>query len=362
MKKIFKVGQVINPLKNKVITGLFPKYRQVSLMYPSRLNAMALDSSKVAITDNGVYSPGEIVFSISIFKKVTATLRNDDQIIIKTDIKRKQLIKHAILLMFSALDVKVGIDLEFESNDMKHCGLGSSGGIIAATACVINELYGNQIKEFELIKYLAQNHGEEIDDNVNNLQHVQCIGGAASAGLIRAGMIIISGQSVPIGSYKIDALVNKVVIGVPEDFVPPDAKVLMELEIANMDKFISTGNKFGEKIAYRLIHETMPNMKEGNLYEASKLIFDYRFNYGSIDNCSFVYPGIINIAKNIRFLFEEKKLKTLALSSVGPAFFAITDDVEECESVFQKNGLKTYVTTINNDGYEIVHKVLYETI
>jgi len=359
MNTIFKVGKIINPLKNKVVGLRIPKYREVSLLYPARLNAMALDPSKIALSDDGIYSPGEIVFPISIYKKITATLRGDQQIIIKTNTNREQLVRHATLLMFDAFQIKFGITIELHSDDMKHCGLGSSSGMIAATACAINELYGNPISKMELIQYLAQNHGEEIDNDKEHLQHVQCIGGSAAAGLVKGGMIILSGQSIPIVSVPIESSVS-VVIGVPIDFVPLDAKALMGLEMANMNKFIYTGQTYTEKIAYRLIHETIPSMKIGDLYKASKLLFDYRFNYGSIENCSFVYPRIVSIAKQIRYLFEEEKVRSLALSSVGPAFFAITDRIDECVDVFHKNGLRTYITSINNDGYHITHTIPYE--
>ncbi len=352
MNQIFKVGEVINPIKNKKNLKISPLYRRIHLKFPSRLNAMALDPSKIAVTKDAVYSPGEIVFSVSIFKDVTVSVRNDQKVVIESNHDRKQLIMHAALIMKEALGIDSGFDIKFNSDDIRHSGLGSSSGMIAAVACAINELYGNPIEKFELIKYLAQNHGEEIDHNKNELQRVQCIGGGAAAGLVDAGMIILSGQSVPIASVKFDDT-YKVVIGIPSDFVSPDAKTLMELEIANMEKFIVTGQKYAEKIAYRLVHETMPNMKLNNLHKASKLIYDYRFNYGSIENCAFVYPHSIEIARNLRFLFEDGKVHTLSLSSVGPAFFAITSEANYTEGIFKSNGLNTFVTTINNDGYHV---------
>ncbi len=314
---------------------------------------MALDPSKIALSKDATYAPGEIVFAISIYKKVRVSIRSDSEICIKSTHKREQLIEHAVKLMQKALNIRNGFDINFSSEDIRHSGLGSSSGMIATIATAINELYANPINRLDLIQYLAQNHGEEIDGDEENLQHVQCIGGGAVAGLVPGGMTILAGNSVPIASTKIRTK-NNVIIGIPEDFVPPDAKTLMELEDRNMIHFIETGKKFGEKIAYRLVHETIPSMMQGDFYEASKLIYDYRFNYGSIKNCSFTYPAMVEIAENLRSLFERKLVNTLALSSVGPAFFAITDKTQEIEKVFQKNRLRTITTTIHNDGYKVL--------
>lgn len=96
-------------------------------------------------------------------------------------------------------------------------------------------------------------------------------------------------------------------------------------------------------------------MKIGNLREASKLIFDYRFDYGSIDNCSFVLPRLNEIASCVRVLFEDSLADVLALSSVGPAFFAITKHSDECEKVFVENDMTVRKVKINNTGYTVLN-------
>ena len=151
-----------------------------------------------------------------------------------------------------------------------------------------------------------------------------------------------------------------VVIGVPRDFRAPDAKTLMKLEMENMQKFINTGKKYGSTIAYQILHTVLPAMFEGNLKMASRVIFDYRFKYGSIKNCSFVYPPIVKIARNIQHIFNRPEVETLALSSVGPAFFAITKHPTSCRQIFEKIGMRVFLTKINNDGYRIIKKVKNE--
>lgn len=350
----FTVGTILNPLKSKLISST-PVCKQLTLQYPSRLNAMALDPSKIDVSGSGVYSPGEVIFSIALYKEITIKLREDFEVVISELSPRHQLIRHAALLMRGALRVKQGFDINVEAEDLRHCGLGSSSGLIAAVAVAINEIYGNPISKLELIAYLAQNHGEEIDSSNNELQHVQCIGGSAASGLIESGMTVLAGKSTPIGTMEIDESYT-VLIGIPIDFVAADSKELMRLEMLNMKKFIATGDLYRDKIGYRVVHEMLPQMKRGSLKDASKLIFDYRFDYGSINNCSFVYPKMKEIAQNVRHLFENGIADVLALSSVGPAFFAITKLPDICESVFQENNLFVRRSKINNTGYSVINK------
>ncbi|MEX0917053.1 MAG: hypothetical protein WDZ90_00795 [Candidatus Paceibacterota bacterium] len=349
----FFVGSVINPIKRDVV-GALPVLSEISLRYPARLNAMALDPSQIDVSKRGIYTPGEVIFSVDIFKEVLITLREDNLIVISETSPRHQIITHAVLLMRQALKVKHGFNIDVKTLDLRHCGLGSSSGLIASVASAINELYGTPIKKAALIPYLAQNHGEEIDDDSHRLQHVQCIGGSAASGLVIGGMKMIAGESVVIASMDIDSSYS-VLIGIPNDFSAPDAQHLMELEISNMSKFVATGNEYRYKIGYRVIHEMIPAMIKNDLHSVSSLIFDYRFDYGSIRNCSFVYPRLVDIAKNIRYLYEDGLVDTLALSSVGPAFFAITHHPEKCRSVFEKNDLKVYEAKIVNHGYQIVN-------
>jgi predicted sugar kinase len=350
----FTVGSVLNPYKYN-IHEVEPHFRAISLKYPARLNAMALDPSQIDVSAKGVYTPGEIIFSVDIYKDVSVTIRNDREIEISPTSPRRQLILHAVLLMRSALKIVNGFNIDVQTLDLRHCGLGSSSGLIAAVATAINELYGNPIDKINLIAYLAQNHGEEIDEDESKLQHVQCIGGSAASGLVSGGVKVLAGESVPIASMYIDSSYT-VLIGVPNDFVAPDSKRLMELEIANMSKFIATGEAFRDKIGYRVTHETLPAMIKGDVRSVGKLIFDYRFDYGSIQNCSFVYPPVLDIAEKIRHLYEGGIVDVLALSSVGPAFFAVTRNPNETRLVFEQNNLRIYQAKIANEGYKIIAK------
>jgi len=352
----FKIGTVFNPLR-QVIGPVTTSCKTIEIKYPSRLNAMAIDPSKITSNKNLVYTPGEVVFAVKIYKTIKVELLSTkNSLEIDPNSKRAPLIEHAYLLMKNALKFDNGIKITVDnSQEIRHAGLGSSGGLIAGVASAINELFGNPISPSNLIQYLAQNHGEEIDGDSKNLNPVQCIGGSAAAGLFKGGLLILAGESRVIATMNISNT-YKVVIGIPKDYIEFDSKILLEKEMTNFDKFMETGKTFGPTLAYNLLHYGLPSMVGGDLKPIGKIIFDYRFNMGSIKNCSYCYPQMVDLASKLAPLFLNGNADVLALSSVGPAFFAITKKQDMCASLFEKNNLNTIITDLENGTYTIINK------
>lgn len=350
----YKVGTVFNPMKIN-FENIKLLFKSIEINYPSRLDAMAIDPSKIASNNNMVYSPGEIVFSIKLFHKIKIEISKD--LIITENSKRKSLIKHSFLLMKNALGFKENMTIDIDNkNEIKHAGLGSSGCLIAGVASAINELYGKPINHLNLIKYLAQNHGEEIENNEEFINPVQCIGGSASSGNVKGGMIMILGESCIAKTMNINKDYD-VIIGIPKDFKPLDSKTALEEELKNIDGFIQCGKKYGQQIAYNILHSMLPAMVNNDISIIGDVIYDYRFNMGSIKNCSFLYPKLIDITNNLSFLKKNKIADVLAISSVGPGIFAITKNKDECLKAFKNENLKVYLTKINNKGYKVIKKV-----
>lgn len=352
--KPFKVGKVFNilpgtPLNTKIV------YKEVIIKYPSRLEAMAIDPSKIAKNNNLRYTPGQIDFTVKLFKTVTVKITdNKNDVEVSPTSKRPSLIKHAAGIMRYALGFEEGLYVDVnEEVGLRHCGLGSSSSLIAGIACAINELYGKPITDKQIVKYLAQNHGEEIDNELELINPVQCIGGSAACGTHEGGLVIIAGESVVVKTMPISDI-YEVVIGIPEGFTYPDSKYLMDKEIENLSKFFECGQKYGKLIAYKLFHECLPDMEEGSLRAIGDLIYEYRYNMGSIKNCSFVYPPIVKIANKLSFLKTQNIVDVLALSSVGPGMFAITKKPIICEQAFKDNGMITIRTKVHNERYEVV--------
>ena len=354
---IVEAGHIFNPFNEKTRGEVILKKTSIEIQYPCRLDAMAINPADVCYNDTMVFTPGEVVVSLEKFVKVKIIM-NDEKggvLNISATTKRKVLVKHAYLLMCKALNVNPSLNIDVDDNDIpKHCGFGSSSSTIAAVAAAINELYSCPIQNVDLIRYLASNHGEEVtDEDQNNLKVVQCIGGGATNGLTDEGVIIIAGKATTIAKMKYE---SDVLIGIPNDYVQKDAKVLMELEEKNLWKFKKTGEKYSEKIAYDLLHKALPGMINNSIRELAEIVFEYRFNMGSNENCSFVYDGLMDISDKIRYLYENKECEFLALSSVGPAFFAIVKDEkqkEKCIEYMKDIKLQVIESKICNTKYII---------
>lgn len=356
---VVKAGHIFNKYNKSNNMEHVIKYEEIEINYPCRLDAMAINPAAVTYNDTMVFTPGEVVISVEKYINVKIKVTNFEggKLSISDNMKRKVLVKHSYKLMCDALKVNPSLEIEVDDKDIpKHCGFGSSSSTISAVAVAINELYGNPILLKDLIKYLAANHGEEVSDsNDEDLKVVQCIGGGATNGQIDEGVIIISGKSCTISKMNYE---GDILIGIPNDFVEQDAEILMTLEEENLWKFKKTGDEYKEKIAYRFLHSVLPDMTEGKIESLANIVFDYRFNMGSIENCSFVFPRMNEIANKIRKLYEEQHCEFLALSSVGPAFFTITNKLEDtiyCKEKMEELNLTVIKSKICNHKYVIVN-------
>lgn len=354
--KVFPIGEVFVELKNKPINPVL-KYHQIKIKYPSRLDSACTDPGKIyENSSDNIYSAGQINFCVDICKNISIKARNDRKINIFGLKKRKTLILHAVKLMQKALNIKNGFDVEIQNDlELRHCGLGSSASIIQGIGATINEMYGKPIKSLDLIRYLAGNHGEEIDGNDKNLIYVQSVGGSGICGHFGGGLIILTGHCVPIVSVKLPKRL-KVVFGVPNGYKHPDAGTLIPKEIQDSSKFKKTSKLFSKEIAYRLLNEAIPELLDGNFKPMKDFIFDYRWDMGSIKNCSYAYPKIMEIAEKLRYLKNDADIEFVSLSTAGPGFFIITDKIEKAKNIFNKLDMKVYVADIYNDKYKILEK------
>lgn len=349
----YEVGTVFNPLNSDLKADVSKD--SVEVLYPARLNAMALDPSKVELNEEKVYTPGEIVFSINLYSRAKVEVTEGEGIEVDEDCNRSSLIRHAALVMKDALGFEEGLHIEaYNEHGVKHAGLGSSSGLISAVASAINELYGNPIPKKTLLRYLAQNHGEEVEGDENLIVPVQCIGGSASAGLYDAGLIVLAGESRVVNAKELSDEWD-VVIGVPRDYDSPDAKEALEKEMENMDGFVDTGETRGKEIAYNIVHKFLPATVEEDLETIGDVIFDYRYNMGSNRNCAFMYPSLLDITEEVRPLKENQDVEVISVSSVGPGIFAISKNVEKAKQKFEEIGLDVYEANIDNQDYRVVN-------
>ena len=336
------------------------KYKSIVIQYPIRLNAMAIDPSKIASDYKMVYTPGEVVFSTKLsFEVKVEIINNKGEISIEGEKTGKDsIIMHTCMILKKALKIKTGFLVNVKKYHIySHCGFGSSGSLQAAVACAINELYGKPYSDEKLIKFLARNYGEEISGNSEQLNPVQCIGGSAAAGLCNAGVLVLAGENTVIGKGKIDSK-YEVIIGVPKDYEIVDSVNQFDKEKECLEVFQKCGDKYRDKIAYNILHKFMPAMVNANLEQMGDIICDYRYNMGSIKNCSYTYPALEKIMENLLPLKTNKIVDVLSISSVGPSVFAIThmNNSKQCIAKFKEEGLDTIKTKINNRKYRILDK------
>lgn len=80
---------------------------------------------------------------------------------------------------------------------------------------------------------------------------------------------------------------------------------------------------------------------------------------GSIKNCSYAYPQIVELAEKMRYLRNDDDIDFIFLSTAGPGFCMITKNTEKTKSIFESlNSLnmRTLVTDIHNSKYEVTEK------
>lgn len=354
--KPFKVGTVFNPIKNgpyKVAKGL----TGVVIRYPSRLDLMAIDPSKISSNNNLVYTPGEIILKVDQYRTVSIErVEGGNEIQISERSKRKPLIMHAALIMREALDFDCGLRIDVENlKEIRHVGFGSSSALIAAVACAINELFDNPVETKDLVQYTAQNHGEEIDGVETMISPVQCIGGSSAGGQYNGALMVLTGESRVVETMELSDE-YKIIVGLPKDFVELDSKILLEQELEVMDKFVECGKKFGSIIAYKILHNVLPAMIEGDLKTIGDLIYEYRFEMGSIENCSYCYPPLTTLCKRLSYLKKDGVVDLLSISSVGPAIVAVTKDGNVCVEAFEKENLSTFIFSPENHKYTVLSK------
>lgn len=347
----FPVGALRSPLR-AAPTRAFPATSRVTVRYPTRLNAMALDSSKI-LPREGEYPAGELLFACALWRTVEVrVLGPGHSIQIDTESSHPVVARHAAAVTATALGIDSSLHVRVQGPALPaHVGLGSSSATMAAVATAVARTAGLSLAPRPFIQFLAENHGEEIDGDSARLMPVQCLGGSAAAGLVPAAIQVIAGRSVPLlGANPEESY--RVVLAHPKDLPHWDAKESLAAEARSFDGFATTGREHAREIAYRLVHQAWPALVDGDLRPLGQLLFDYRFRMGSIANCSFSHPELTSIANDIEPVFADGLADVLSLSSVGPLFFAVTRDPAACERALTSCGLVTSTCRLWSDGYQ----------
>jgi len=364
--KLFKAGTIFNDFKGKIETNKIKLLRKsIRLNFPTRLGAMPIDDTVLAVNSKHVYPAGEIVISIDNPIKVTTNFlgNNSGILLLDNNVKNPAVINHGYRIMCKVLNVSPSFSISIDDSRVpRHSGFASNGATLGAVCSSINELFGNPIQSGDLLRFLATNYGEQYTDNGNSetLRKNMCIGGSLATGLYKDGIQVLSPEYTLAGSTKYD---GSAVIGIPRDYRLVSSKVFIDLEQATAKKLSDTPNEdYKRFIITNLEQVALPKLASKDISGISDIVFENRFK----DECgvsikrliSKVSPSFTQIAKNVKWLYESDKphCDMLGISSMSPTFFALTScKVNEnmCIKSFEEQSMDVFVYPVYNDIYSI---------
>ena len=336
----FRTGTITTPYWGE-LRPIVDKSSLGVATYPSRLNLMAVDPSRIAVACNRVYQAGEICLAVDCSLQVR--IRHSDETVIKGT-TRTGIVRHVLKIFNTAICLESNYHVEVEGNEMPHLGLGSSSRLSACVAMALNDLWGMPLDPWCLIRYLASNHGEESYANADILVPVQCIGGGGIAGLVDKPFYILSGDATLVAQYSIDET-YRVVLAYPEQETESlrDAASMMEREAKDLLRFYAIGRVHGGDIAYRVFHHLLPAAAKGDWQSVGEVLDWYRYELGSVDACSFSHQRFLELAKLVRQLRIDGLAAIAGPSSVGPACYLLTQNPEECAKMVVEAGFRVQI-------------------
>lgn len=352
--EIFKAGKIFNPIVGKVQKQIL-KYKKVKVTVPARLNTMCFDLKTLTKPKKKfVYNAGELAFSVDVntYAKIKIQQSKKNLVVLSQNTKRKAIVKHAALIMKNALKIKDNIYVEANNiYDYPHSGLGSSSSLISAVCIAINEAYGKPLNQRQLTLFIAQNHGEEIKSNDENLIHVQCNGGSPSVALYNGGMQIIVGESNMVLREEYPKGYT-FILGIPKMYKKCDAESLMAIEKSQFPKMFKSSKDFSKDIAWKVLHELIPSIMKKDMKSIGDVLQYYRFQTDSLKIDSRTWNGLYSLVKSL-MKFRNKNTPIISVSSCGPAIYILTKNPKQIENVLKRKGMITFSAKPNNEGYSI---------
>ncbi len=353
--EIFKAGKIFNPIKGEIRKPIL-KYKKVKVTVPARLNTMCFDLKTLTKPKKKfIYNAGELAFSVDVntYAKININNSKNNLVILSNNTKRKAIVKHAAEMMKNALNLKDTLYVEANNiYDYPHSGLGSSSSLISAVCIAINEAYGKPLNQRQLTLFIAQNHGEEIEFDDENLIHVQCNGGSPSVALYDGGMQVIVGESNMILREEFPKGYT-FVFGIPKMYKKCDAPCLMAIEKSQFPTMLKSSKDFSKDIAWKVLHELIPSIMNKNMKSIGDILEYYRFKTGSLKIDSKTWKGLYLLVKSL-MKYRNKNTPIISVSSCGPAIYILTKNPKKIEKILKSKGMVTFSAKPNNKGYSVL--------
>jgi homoserine kinase len=325
-KKV-KIGNLAFPLHDGFRQSAHPVYKRVRVTVPGRLFALFKNiKGLVEQEPTGEFNYGEVSFGVNL--RTHADVSLFDTLHVTESTRRASIVRHAAEITRQQAGYTGGLLIE-ANNDFpyRHVGSGSSAALFTATALAINKLLGDPIQIDKLPRFLAQNYGEEIDGDHENLITVQCTGGTSWMGL--KGGIILVDKSQLLHRMVVPEEFGYV-IGVP-DYPKPDAKGAMAREAGGIFQDILDKLPEMDRFHREVFAEVGRAIKENDIVGVGKGIYK-AFSYDPFmqlfDN---MFPGIKQLFWKLRDLMQKHNPVATFISSAGPGIVTVCNKHTEKE-------------------------------
>lgn len=362
-------GAVTNPMPWSPSPGLLRPVRlEVRVRVPSRIDTFLVHHDVfVQPPRPQVYPVGAVAFAVPEYSQVVARLvPGESDVVIHGTRSKELLLKHTGHILMKALRRNARVELVVEREcRITHAGLGSSAALQLAAAVAIDALFGSQIPRRLLIKYLAQNYGEDSGDG-RHLTPMPSIGCGAALGLL-GGVAVVMDEAEVVARAEVPAGFS-LLLAVPRLNLPGGAQDYYLFE-RNAGRMLALGRTWGstkDHVARRVLG---PALLRGDLGPLLVSLSAYTLGaYGDIAGYFGHRWGHSGVRYDLLLRGLARELlpdgpspdRALFVSSGGPALAFIiraridSPAVAAARECFRRNGvLETHVLSFDNSGATI---------
>jgi len=332
--KYYKIGKVVNPLPFRFKTK--PLYKSCYVKVCARIDTFLCNHHFfVEPPRMQVYPVCSINFAINEFTEAQVECIDTNKIIVDDSAHRKNIILHTALILKDALGFNCGLKISGKNlHNVQHGGFGSTASLQTAVAIAINNLFGSKISESYLIKFLAQNYGEESNKK-GHLSPMASIGGASAIATGHNNLIIIGGESEIWKRYNLSNDYTVLIITPKKLQSKLTHGIDMQLYRDGYAAFKKIGHEWGRIKEYLLTNKIIKDLDVGNTKTLFNLINMYTIGaYGNIPQYfknrwlthpiyfdEFIYNIFYDCFKNIN-----RENSCFFVSSGGPSICFVTKE------------------------------------
>lgn len=356
--KKFPLGQISNaPEALGILPGVNarPTCSRVLVRHPARLEPIVLDFTRlVAPLRPWVCTAGAVAIAVDLYTTVEVrVLQESDDIVVRPGVSRGSVVRHCVSLLRQAIGFSQGLEIDVRASIPAHAGLGSTAGIYGGVGHALNCLFGKPLPDHLLVRYLAQNYGEEISGDDQNLVWVPSTGGAVGVGLLGGGMAMFAGEATQIARVPLPAQIC-FIIGLFES--RPERHALEEYGSSEqIRRTLELGSEMSKEVAYEILHSFLPAMMSSDWKTLGKVVWNVRCNESNLARLELAYPGLKSALLSLKTRLAQLPVPLLSVSSSGPAVFAWTElsAAEEVSQCFKALGMRPLRVMPDNMGTTI---------